>query len=156
MIIGYSPRYIDTTSALIEAAESLLCPCIGKKLEANWIGWMNEHECWWEDMPVILQIGHDRIEICWSKFQNVTLTKNQIAIDGSDQVIEGASIKKNAQGTLNKFIGKTVTGVEIGEATMSIGSSADIWIPNSINFIFGAEFLTIYNQLDENGILAER
>ena len=156
MLQDYAPTYINATPELIEVIKSIICPCIGKELKANWIGWMNEYDCWWEEMPIILQIGNDRIEICWYQFKDVSLTKNQIPIDGSAHLTTEASIKKNAHETLNRFIGKTMTGIEVGEATMSFGNSGDIWIPNSINFIFGEAFLAIHNGLDENGVLDAR
>ena len=156
MIQNYNPPYINNTSQLIEAVKSLICPYIGKTLKATWIGWMNDYDCWWEEMPIILQIGEDQVEICWTKFEDVAVTKNQIPLDGAMQLTEGASIKKDVHEILNKFIGKRVTGVEVGESTMSVGNSGDIWIPNSINFIFGEAFLMIYNGLDENGISDKR
>ena len=157
MIQDYSPVYIDTTSDLIEVVKTIICPFIGQELKESWIGWMDEDDCWWEDMPIILQIGNERLEICWNQFQDVSITKNQIPVDGSAHfTMEDASIKKNAHKVLNKFMGKTITAIEVGETTMSMGDSGLVWIPNSINFIFGEDFLSIYNGLDENQVSDER
>lgn len=149
-IAGYRPIWINDREEAIKELQTFAVAWVGSKIEKTYVGWFIEDNSWYEDIPIVLVIGGKQYEICWNKFDDLAITQGQI--DVKNCIVSGGKIpmKENALPELERAIGNTIVGVELGESEMN-GSA----IINSVNLILEGGYLTIYNNLDENGVSSE-
>lgn len=153
-IEGYCPNWVHDKDTALELLESFAREWVGKSIDSTYVGWYTEDDTWYEDIPIVLIIGEKQYEICWHEFDDLSITENQLNLNSC--MVSGLSIpmRKNSLPVLNKAIGKTILGVELGESEMS-ADDKKTRIINSVNFILEAGYLTVFNALDENGVADE-
>lgn len=150
-IEGYKPEWVHDKDKAEELVERWSKKWIGKSIGKTFVGWYEPDDSWYEDLPIILFIGGDRIEICWQKFDSLSITKNQIDITDCISYEEKIPYKENAHPALNEVIGKKILNVKLGMSSMTLEKKVMPMI-NSLDFELENGFLTIFNELDENGL----
>ena len=149
-IKGYRPQWINDKEDAIKMLQTFASAWVGATIEKTYVGWFTEYDNWYQDFPVILVVGGKQYEICWYKADDLSITEDQIDIENWNAPDERVVIRQDALPELERAIGKTITGVELGES--EINGTAII---NSVNLILEGGYLTIFNNLDENGVSNE-
>ena len=150
-IQGYKPEWV-----LDKVKAEKLIDCwsrnwVGKSIEKTLVGWYEPDDSWYEDLPIILIIDGEQIEICWQQFDSLSITKNQIDVNDCVSYDEKIPYRENMLITLNQAIGKKIVDVKLGMSSMTLEGKT-IPMINSVDFELENGFLTIYNALDENGV----
>jgi len=150
-INGYNPDWIVNRVDAEKLLSSWSKNWIGNSIEESFVGWYPPDDSWFADLPIILIIGGEQIEICWQKFDSLSITKNQLSRNKCISSGEEYPYKVNALPELAASIGKTILAVKLGMSSMTI---EDITLPiiNSVDFYLAGGFLSIYNALDENAV----
>ena len=149
-IKGYHPQWTNDREQAIKALQTFASAWVGAKIEKIYVGSFTEYDSWYEDFPVILVIGGKQYEICWNKTDALSITEDQIGIENWDAPEERVVIRVDALPELERAVGHTIIGVELGESEMNRAA-----IINSVNLILEDGYLTIFNNLDENGVSSE-
>ena len=124
---------------------------MGKSIDETFVGWYPPDDSWFSDLPILLIIGGEQFEICWQKFDSLSITKDQLPTDKCVSYGVEYPLKKNALTELTNSIGKKILAVELGMSSMTIEEKV-IPMINSVDFHLENGFLSIYNSLDENGV----
>ena len=150
-INGYYPDWVLNR----EEAEKLIShwskSWVGKSIEESFVGWYPQDDSWFADLPIMLIIGGEQVEICWQQFDSLSITKNQLSREKCITYGEEYPYKRNALPELTASIGKTILAVKLGMSSMTIEDKTLPMI-NSVDFHLEGGFLSIYNSLDENGV----
>ena len=150
-IQNYSPEWVEDkekAEALIQAFARLW---VGKTIESTYVGWYVPDDEWYEDFPIIIKIDGVQFEVCWQKFDSLSITKNQIDIDNCISGDELIPYKKDALSALQRATGKRIKSVKLGMSSMTLEDKV-IPMINSLDFELENGYLTIFNALDENGV----
>lgn len=150
-IQGYNPDWVEDREKAEALVHAFASQWIGKTIDASYVGWYTPDDEWYEDFPIILEIGGSQFEICWQKFDSLSITKNQINLEKCVSYGEIIPYKKDALPPLREAIGKRIKSVRLGMSPMTFEDKVLPMI-NSVDFELENGFLTVYNGLDENGI----
>ena len=153
-IQGYKPEWVQDKAKAEELVTDLSGQLVGKSIKTTFVGWYEPDDSWYQDLPIILIINGEQIEICWQKFDSLSITKNQINVNNCISYGERIPFRENALSSLNKAIGKRVLSVKLGMSSMEWGG-IEIPLINSLVFELENGYLTIFNALDENGVSHE-
>lgn len=139
---------------------SELVSLAGAKLTGAWSIWIGTDD-WFADMPVVLEFdGSRRLEVCWQRFDDLSLSWNTIDIDVTPKAwVDDLFWRPMAHAALRMNEGQIVTSVATTDFTLTI-SDADSPRPGarSTTFTGGLWFETtgpglhIFNALDANGL----
>ena len=157
-IAGWQPEWRSGAEQVNRHADALVS-LVGAKLTGAWSIWIDESD-WYADMPVVLQFdGSRQLEICWQKFDDLSISWNTINIDLTPRgSFDHLSWRPWAHLALRKNRGQTVSSVA---ATESVFTRSDVDHPHrehSTTFTGGLWLATtgpglhIFNALDENGL----
>jgi hypothetical protein len=150
-IQGYNPKWVLDKVEAENFIGVWSRQWVGKTIERTFVGWYESNDSWYEDLPIILIIGGEQIEICWQKFDSLSITKNQINVDNCISYDEKIPYRENALSALSGAIGKRILSVKLGMSFMTLEEKV-IPMINSVDFELENGFLSIFNALDENGV----
>lgn len=152
-ITGYRPGWLQGLNPIATTHGRRLAGLTGRTLHHVWLVWDLRADEWFSDCPVLLDFGDEYVEINHQKFDDLSITFN--SIDPRETVTWPTSDdfqlawQADPIEQLEELRGQTLHQVELLEyvgGTMADGSIA-------LGFAFPAGHLTIYNALDENGLL---
>jgi hypothetical protein len=156
-IPNYSGKFVHEHGEILSLYNTFANEVIGKTIRCSWIAILKNDGRWLKGLPIVLNIDHENYEICWMKFSDVSITKNLIDIhqpfnwmNSEDEELL-CDWKKDELPILQSIVGQSITKVQILEAEHSFGENL-IWMPNGIEFTLSNGYLSIFNNLDENGI----
>jgi hypothetical protein len=156
-IPNYETNFVYTTDEILSLCRNLAREIIGKTIECSWVAILRSDEHWLKDLPIILRIGGNNYEVCWMKFSDLSITKNLINVqdgfnwmDSEDEELL-CDWQKNGLPKLQAVIGQSIKSIQLLEAQYSFGDN-QTWLPNGVEFILSNGYLSIFNNLDENGI----
>ena len=76
--LSYSPHYLDSTKAILEAHLASLRGLLGKTLSGSWVAWeLNEDE-WFNDAPVVLDFEGQHLELNFFGMDKLSITFNTL------------------------------------------------------------------------------
>lgn len=160
-IPDYETTFVYTTDEIVSLCHSLAEETVGKTIECSWVAILRSDNRWLKGLPIILQIGNNSHEICWMKFSDLSITKNLINVaqpfnwmDSEDEELL-CDWKKDSLPVLQKVIGQSIVNIKVLEARHSFGDN-QTWLPNGIEFILSSGHLSIFNNLDENGVSIDK
>lgn len=155
-IEGWKPEWVSDKEQAIDLLKEKARAWVGSKIEATYIGWLEEHNEWFPDVPVVLIIAGKQYEICWQKFDELSITENQINLDVHETAAGvPISMRLNALPEFRKAVGRKILAIELGENEMGFGERGvdrPMRIVNSVNFILEGGYLAVFNAMDENGV----
>lgn len=155
----YQPAVLLTTDEIILECRRILHQTLGEPLTASWAGWNDKDNSWCESLPIILEIGGIRYEICWRKEAECGLSQDLINTQESFYCYGSKELpgvwKENALPEIQRVLGQVLLGMELIEAKVTISSEGFInkyWVPHGLLFKFGQEALYLYNGFDLNAV----
>ena len=162
-ISGWVPAWA-TGDAQVAAHAADLRSAVGRRATEAWIAWDLEHDRWFADLPVVLELdGQDRLELSWQKFDDLSITWNSIDVLVAPKawVEWPLEWRPRAHPALVAFIGHVIESVEVTHHLFTTGSvnrpedeTISTWLAGGI--WFGASTgLHVFNALDENGLSNE-
>jgi hypothetical protein len=159
-ISGWVPN-LATAEAQIADHAADLRSVVGRRVIDAWIAWDLEHDRWFADLPVVLELdSQDRLELSWQKFDDLSITWNSIDVSIAPKawVTWPLEWRVRAHPALAAFVGNVVESVEVTHhrfttvrAAHPEQEPASTWLAGGI--WFGASTgLHVFNALDENGL----
>jgi hypothetical protein len=159
-IPNYEGKFVYENDEVLLLYNKFASEVIGKTIDCSWIAFLRSDGKWLEGLPIILQIDNKNYEICWMKFSDISITQNSINVnqpfnwmDSEDEELL-CDWKKDDLPSLQNAIGQSIKSIKVLEARHSFGEN-HIWLPNGIEFILENGYLSIFNNLDQNGISNE-
>ncbi|MEU6339388.1 hypothetical protein ABZ883_00315 [Streptomyces sp. NPDC046977] len=149
-IDGYRPDWLNGHPSVAARHGARLAALIGRPLARAWLVWDIRDDEWFADCPVLLDFTGDQVEINHQKFDDVSITWN--SADPHQPVVWpdfDFRWRHDARGELQALQGQILQGVQLLEWTgndMALGTVA-------VGFRFPRGQLTVFNALDENGLL---
>ncbi|MDJ0953667.1 MAG: hypothetical protein QNJ81_08305 [Acidimicrobiia bacterium] len=161
-IDGYEPEWFDSGVALMDRHADRLALLKGRTLTSHWVVRDLGEGDWFEDTPVVLAFGDQRLEIaCW-QLDQMAVSWGEIdlsqSLDWYDTDLH-LEWQVNWQPLLNEALGAEVTGVWITEhlfKTRLVEGAGppeqEGWLLSGIELGFGSNRLQVFNGLDKVGI----
>ena len=152
-ITDYRPRWLRGLDPVATIHGRRLAGLAGRTLHHVWLVWDLRADKWFTDCPVVLDFDDEHVEINHQKFDDLSITFNSFDLrqavtwptsDDFQLAWQAEPIEQ-----LEELRGQTLRQAELLEyagGTMADGSIA-------LGFTFPTGHLTIYNALDENGLL---
>jgi hypothetical protein len=160
---NYQPCFVETTGEVLNLCRELAPEVVGKPIGKVWTAWLRRDNVWWDDAPVVVEIGGTGYEFCWMKEAHLALTRNSIDVSASFRWFEAEELvidwRPNALSELDIISGQIITGLEAMESRFKARLSDRVHtrdVPNAVDFLFGTERVSVYNAFDRNGISMER
>jgi len=150
-IEDYEPIWAANSDEAKNLFSCYLDKWVGKHIESTRVGWFHPDDEWDENLPIVLVISGVQYEVCWQNFECLAITSNQIDTNNCICAGEVTPYKVNAHEVLNSCLGKKIVSVKLGMSSMTI-EGKDIPILNSLNFRLVGGYLSIFNDLDQNGL----
>ena len=150
-IEGYSPQWVLKKQEALETVSRFGERWIGRTIEETYVGWYSKDDSWYADLPVILVIGGEQFDVCWQKFDSLSITNGQLSKYCCKSYGEEFPYRKDALVELSCSVGKKIEAVELGMSSMTLDGEL-IPMINSLDFYLVGGFLSIFNALDENGV----
>jgi len=154
-IQDYEPEWLNGRDSIMALHGRRLARLAGRALEHLWLVWDLDADTWFEDAPVILDFGDERVSIDHQKFDDLCITWN--AVDPTRSIEDPAdedpfhlAWRPEPTPQLAELAGRTLNRVELlewagGKDDMANGSIA-------IGLDLAPDWLTVFNALDENGL----
>ncbi len=148
----YEPRWLHDREAIVRAHGRRLALLAGQTLAHVWLVWDEAGDEWFDDCPVLLDLGDQRVEINHQKFNDLSITFNSVDVArpvawlGADDL--GLCWRAEPLPHLAVLRGqrlRDVTLLEWAGGDLAAGSMA-------LCFTFGTGQLTVLNALDANGL----
>ncbi|GAA5019182.1 hypothetical protein GCM10023317_61180 [Actinopolymorpha pittospori] len=135
----------------------------GRLIDSSWLVWNEEHDEWFADLPVVLNLDDGRqLEVSWQKFDELSITWNTIDTQVSPRwpwPYWPLSWRRAGHPALLANEGSRIIGVA---ATMHrfvttqveppTGERAEVWLTSALWLQTTGPGLHIFNALDENGL----
>lgn len=163
-IPGYDPQLHSSMSSLLDAAGDDLLSLLGLRLDAIWLAWSLDEDAWWEALPVVLQLEQTQFEFCAWELNKLTVSLNLIDLAAPINYLNLQELhlawRVNPLAEFQPLIGQrlhSITALEVyyrvqaGVVDRS-GANPDAWIPYGLELQFDAANLTLFNNLDRNGM----
>ncbi|USX52365.1 hypothetical protein [Lentzea sp. HUAS12] len=150
-IDGYEPRWLAGSSIIDAAHGPRLRALTGHVLRHVWLLWDIEDDEWFADAPVLLDFGHEQVEISHQKFADLSVTWNTISPAKQPAWTSGVfqlAWRDEARADASAHHGHRLDAVELLEYA---GSNAAHGM-TAISFVFSGNRLTVSNGLDENDL----
>lgn len=160
-ISGWQADWRPATEQLSRHADELTS-LVGTRLTGAWSIWTGEGiDDWFADMPVVLEFdGRRRLEVCWQKFDDLSISWNTIDLELPPRawVDESAwyqwrhvAFSANQGATVTEVAGTTFpwTTMDVDyphRKPSTIRLTGGLWIGTT------GPGLHIFNALDENGL----
>ncbi|SEQ50871.1 hypothetical protein [Lentzea albida] len=144
-IDGYEPQWLLGTS---DIADARLRALTGHTLRHVWLLWDLDDDEWFADAPVLLDFGHEQVEISHQKFADLSVTWNTISPARQRTWTSGIfhlAWRDDARAEAAALHGQRLDSVELLEYA---GPGASGMTP--VSFVFPGDRITVSNGLDEN------
>jgi hypothetical protein len=145
-IENYEPDFTEDFDDALQMCRRFKWQIIGGTIEKTWVAWQEGNDSWFADVPIILRIGGNNFEICWTKFADFAFTSSLINVEkpvfwggGNETPLNW---RLNSLTTLQNAVGQRVNGIQL------IG----LGVPFYLSFQLEQGQLLIYNAGDENGV----
>ena len=154
-IQDYEPDWLNGRVSITAAHGQRLTALAGRTLQHVWLVWDLDADEWFEDAPVLLDFGDERVGIDHQKFDDLCITWNTVdptcAIeDPSDEDPFNLAWRPDPTPQLAELAGLTLNCVELLEW---VGADDDMANGSvAIGLDLTSTWLTIFNALDENGL----
>jgi hypothetical protein len=160
---NYQPQFVETLDEVLELGRALAGEVVGKTIDAVWTAWLpgeqGRDDTWWDDAPVIIEIGGVLYELCWIETTRFALTRNSIELTepfhwfGSEELV--LEWRQHTHGLVSDLLGQQIIGIELMETMFEVRSRDSVevrLIPNAIDFLVEGGRLSVFNAFDKNGI----
>jgi hypothetical protein len=125
--------------------------------------WNLEVGQWFPDLPVVLDFDDGRrLEMCWQKFDDLSITWNSIDVDVTPVawVTWPLTWRAGAHPALTVMVDELVTGVAVTEHLFTTddvlsGGGSSVWFTSGLWLGTEMTGLHVFNALDENGLSNE-
>jgi hypothetical protein len=151
-IAGYGPAWLKGRTAVTAAHGRRLAMLKGRRLTQTFLVWDLDDDAWFSDGLVLLAFEGEQVEIVHQKFDELSITWNTVdptrPLDWAGQGLRLAW-RQGVPGALAALTGQRLQAVELLEwagEDMARGMVA-------VSFTFPDDQVTIYNALDENGMV---
>jgi hypothetical protein len=154
-IEGYEPRWLTGRREVTAAHGARLAALVGRRLGAVWLVWDRDDDTWFADAPVLLDFEGEQVELCHSKFRDLSITGDTVDPAGRPVWSDAGeppfrlAWRDDVRAEPAALRGRELRSVELLEwagADMADGSVAP-------RFAFaGGGAVTVFNALDENGL----
>ncbi|WP_344637326.1 hypothetical protein [Kitasatospora cystarginea] len=133
---------------------------VGRTVARAWGVWIVEENEWFADLPVILEIGSQRVTVCVNRLEDLSITWDD-PIDTTtgptwwnDWTLQWRS---DVHPALQDAVGRTVTAVGLTEydfrlTDLSNGQVSSAWVLTGLALALGDTGLWVHNACDENGL----
>ncbi|MFG2976381.1 hypothetical protein ACGFYY_25785 [Streptomyces sp. NPDC048331] len=152
-ISGFEPSFLVGIEAVRQAHGARLAALVGRRLTGFALVRFAEDGDWYADCPVVLDFDGTRVEVCHTKFDELSIGWGTIVttevITGWDE--SGLTPEwSHRDARLEPFVGQQLRDLALIEwrpegRDLAAGTLA-------VEFVFDAGRLRIANALDENGI----
>ena len=158
-IQGYEPEWLSGLAPITAAHGQRLQALVGNHLRHAWLLWDLEDDEWFADGPVLLDFGHEQVEINHRKFDDLSVTWNTVDPMGQPAWTLGEqnhpddhtfrlAWRHDARAETAALQGQQLQSVELLE--YAGGDVADGMV--AVSFVFPDGRMTISNGLDENAL----
>ena len=153
-IQDYEPDWLNGRGSITAAHGRRLAALAGRTLHHIWLVWDLDVDRWFEDAPVVLDFGAERVSIDHQKFDDLCITWNTVdptrAIEDPSEDPFNLVWRPEPTPQLAELTGRTLTRVTLlgwagADNDMANGSVA-------IGLDLAPAWLTVYNAMDENGL----
>ncbi|WP_344469547.1 hypothetical protein [Kitasatospora kazusensis] len=134
---------------------------VGWTVTGVWGVWISEEDEWFADLPVVLEIGGERVVVCVNRLEDLSVTWDTIDVTTSPTWWNDWTLqwRSDVHPALRDVVGRTVTGVGFTEyglgPTDPVGGRGPLaWVLSGLVLGLGDTGLWIYNAGDENGLQA--
>ncbi|WP_394617451.1 hypothetical protein JNUCC0626_49045 [Lentzea sp. JNUCC 0626] len=148
-IEGHEPRWSNGSKVIATEHGPRLRTLAGHVLRHLWLAWDLDDDTWFADAPVLLDFGHEQVEINHQKFDDLSLTWNTVSPAnrpawncGNFRLAWRDDTHAEAAGLHGRRL-DTVELLEFGGDDLAAGMTA-------VSFVFPADRITVSNGLDEN------
>jgi hypothetical protein len=157
---GWAPDFVPADSQF-EAHADGLRSLIGDTVVDVWVVWNLEHEQWFADLPVVVQLRSGRqLEVCWEKLDDLSISWNTIdvAVTPKAWVEWPLTWRSRPLPALAPIIGRPleeVAATSLLFTTRNVDHPYDansVWLTNGLWVGARSGGLHIHNALDENGV----
>ncbi|QIS07463.1 hypothetical protein F5X71_16545 [Nocardia brasiliensis] len=160
-IPAYRPQWISGRAAIESAHGRRLAGLVGRRLSAAWLVWDRDADEWFRDCPVVLGFDGEQLEINHHKFDELSITWNQIdpvrtstwswGVDSGPEAHSFNLVwRRDAVPALAAFEGQLLGAVELLEWRPPHHDIATGMV--AVSFVFADDRVTVSNALDENGL----
>jgi hypothetical protein len=167
-VSGWRPRWVSAQEQVTAARDDLLS-LPGHRVVAAWGVWNLELGQWFADLPVVMEFDHGRrLEICWQKFDDLSITWNTIDVSVAPVawVTWPLIWRADAHPALTAMVDELVTTVAVTEHLFTTrvvnpvpqdGGSGEalVWLTSGLWLGTEMTGLHVFNALDENGLSNE-
>ncbi|MFF0389867.1 hypothetical protein ACFYS8_14425 [Kitasatospora sp. NPDC004615] len=159
-IEGWQPHWHRSASDLAEHEGARLRQLVGRTVTRAWGVWIVEKDEWFADLPVLLEIGGQRVAVCVNRLEDLSVTWDD-PIDTtagptwwSDWTLQW---RDDVHPALRDAVGRTVDAVGLTEYDVrptdrSYRKVSPAWVLTGLALALGGTGLWIHNALDENGL----
>lgn len=154
-IRGFEPAFLVGIEAVRRTHGPRLAALAGRRLAGFAVVRFVEDGDWFADLPVVLDFDGIRVEVCHWKFDELSISWNEIDTTAAVTGWESSEFTPRWSGdheSLAPLVGRELTAVRLLEwrprppgRDMAAGTVA-------VEFVFGEDFLRIVNGLDENSL----
>jgi hypothetical protein len=163
-VSGWQPDWTSHTQALSARHRDRLRRLRGQRIDATWLVWIVDTYKWFADLPVVLRIGDQQLEVCARNFDDLSITWNTIDVQVPPRAwMDGAlQWRRDAHPVLRQAVGRIVREVRMTEHLFTTERvhppdpdrqhTESSWLLGGIWLELDGGHLQIYNALDENGL----
>jgi hypothetical protein len=167
---NYNPNVFTSVTGVLTAHRSTLLDLIGRKIKSVWVAWDCLNDAWYSDLPIVVNIEGQQLELCNSKLDQLAVSVNTIDLSRRICWSDSNSIQEWRKDALPEFIavkGDRIRNIELIEYRLKTSavhrSTEDVqikehsaWILNGIGFVLDDAYFAICNGLDKNQIIINR
>ena len=145
----------------LERQTDRLHSLIGDEIAGAWAVWNLEHDEWFADLPVVLQMKRGaQLEVCWEKLDDLSIAWHTIdlTVPPTAWVEWPLEWRRNALPELQAIPGAVVMELAasrfrfVTEAVDHPASHREVWLTAGLWIRTIDAGLHVFNALDENGV----
>jgi hypothetical protein len=88
-ISGWAPDFLPADEQFDRQANRLRS-LLGAQVADAWVVWNLEHDAWFADLPVVLQMESGlQVEVCWEKSDDLSITWDTIDVSVKPKALGG-------------------------------------------------------------------
>jgi hypothetical protein len=155
---GYEPQRLSGAATVIGAHAAALRRLVGRPLTRTWLAWDLARDCWFNDYPVLFDVGGTQLEVLRQNANDLCLTFD--SVDPRAPIVPPVSAaglrlawRSSPTHELALLAGAELTGVEVLEWTDR--SNAGRTGRTALSLRFGDAWLTVDSPASHNGLAFE-
>jgi hypothetical protein len=162
-VSSWVPNFLPAGSQFARQADRLRS-LVGDQVAEAWVVWNLEHDDWFADLPVVLQMKRGpQLEVCWEKFDDLSITWDTIDVTVTPKawVEWPLEWRSGAPPELGSVVFATVQDLAISSClltTQNVDHPHDVgavWLTTGLWIGTESGGVHILNALDENGLSAQ-